>query len=72
MKKGKLNLDQLSVKSFVTEEQADKMHTVKGGATFHCSDYNCSEVGCPITDESRPIQVCPDWTRISICITAIC
>ena len=71
MKKGKFNLTQLSVKSFVTEENVVKMKTVKGGATFHCSDYNCTIVGCP-QDGSVPVRTCPDWTRHEICITALC
>ena len=53
MKRKKLKLDDLKVKSFVTEEQLDKGQTVKGGARsgFICTLFDV----CDWTDDG----VCP-------------
>jgi len=70
--KKKLNLNQLKVKSFVTDTSELNKETIKGGGTFRCSYYNCTIVACPPPDESVPVRTCPDWTAYDWCNTEAC
>lgn len=72
MKKKKLNLNRLEIKSFVTGEKDVNSETIKGGQTFRCSYYNCTIVACPPPDESVPVRACPDWTAYDWCNTTAC
>lgn len=57
MKKNKLSLNELRIRSFVTEEKAKKSETLKGGAAgthySHCSFDACN---CETTD---PFELVP-------------
>lgn len=67
MKKKKLNLNELAVKSFVTSFDNDgESHTIKGGAirtasgVCVCRTEDCeTQVACDLTETCAPIKTMP-------------
>ena len=63
--KKKLNLNELKVKSFVTDFDKNSAFTVKGGLPN--TNVNCTAVTCPVQSD----QVCPP-SAPDFCQTAEC
>ena len=57
MKKNKINLTELKVTSFVTDEEKDISNTIKGGIPIKNTNNNTMCFVCPV----------PDPTKMSLC-----
>ena len=68
MKKHKLSLDELRIKSFVTEPGKDFAKTLKGG-TGSLNNQNCDSDECTETCGSDPSSLvnCPPRTTLNDC-----
>jgi len=67
MKKQKLDLDTLSIKSFVTNVNSEKVNILKGGSGWYC---NTEERGClPPDDKKLPDsgQITCELSTINCC-----
>lgn len=63
MKRKKLKLDELKVKSFVTGVDRNKVDTVKGGWTYLLKLFSVEQVGCiALTDFTEPSLTCTSDT----------